>query len=137
MEIAFVDTNLFIRYITQDNPGQAQKAQQIFQQVKTGARIVTASESVISECVYVLSSKALYHLPRERIGTALTILLSLKGFKLPRKRVYLRALSLYASSTLDFVDALSVAQMEHAKISTLLSFDQGFDRVQGITRREP
>src|SRR5436189_4401759 len=106
MEIAFIDTNLFIRYITQDNPDQAQKARHIFHQVKTGIRIVTTSESVISECVYVLSSKALYHLSRERIGTALTILLSLKGFKLPRKRTCLRALSLYASSHLDFVDVL-------------------------------
>jgi uncharacterized protein len=137
MALSFLDTNLLIRYITQDNPRQAQQAKRLFDQIKQGVLTVTTSEAVISECVYVLASKALYRLPREQISTALSLLLSLKGLKLAWKRIYLRALSLYATSTLDFVDALIAAHMEQAHMTTVWSFDQGFDHIQGITRQEP
>jgi predicted nucleic acid-binding protein len=137
MAHSFLDTNLFIRYITQDNPRQSQQAKQLFDQIKQGLVTVTTSEAVISECVYVLASKALYHLPREQISTALTLLLSLKGLKLTRKRIYVRALSLYAASNLDFVDALIATHMEQVQISTLWSFDRGFDHLPGIVRQEP
>jgi predicted nucleic acid-binding protein len=37
----------------------------------------------------------------------------------------------------DFVDALSVAQMERLKIEVIASFDHDFDRFPGIRRQEP
>ncbi|MCA1646219.1 MAG: PIN domain-containing protein [Chloroflexi bacterium] len=47
-----------------------------------------------------------------------------------KKRICLRALTLWANApaSVDFVDALSVAQMEQQKISTIASFDEDFDR---------
>jgi predicted nucleic acid-binding protein len=56
---------------------------------------------------------------------------------MPYKRMYLRALDLYVAMNIDFVDALSVAQTERAKVTTILSFDRDFDRVPGITRQGP
>jgi uncharacterized protein len=137
MEVQFLDTNLIIRYLTKDNPNQAQRAKKLIQQIQAGLLTVITSEAVICEVVWVLSSRVLYHLPRQDVRTHLTNLLSLKGIRLPYKRTYLRALELYASTNLDFVDVLSVAHMERAKIQTIWSFDQGFDRLQGITRQEP
>jgi predicted nucleic acid-binding protein len=40
-------------------------------------------------------------------------------------------------TNLDFGDALIVASMQHAGAEALYSFDADFDRVSGITRREP
>jgi predicted nucleic acid-binding protein len=137
MELLFLDTNVIIRYLTQDNPEQAEKAYRILQQVEAGTTLVTTSEAVIIEAVYVLSSRALYSLPRQEIREHLYTILALRGLKLPRKGVYLRALDLYASANLDFVDCLSVAHMERAKINTILSFDRDFDRIPSINRREP
>lgn len=107
------------------------------QQVEAGVRTVTTSEGVIVEAVYVLSSKAVYNLPHSAIRTNPSGIITLKGLKLPNRRTYLRALDLYASTNLDFVDALNVAHMERAKIGTILSFDRDYDRVPGVTRREP
>ena len=45
---------------------------------------------------------------------------------------------LYAAiPALDFVDALLVAYREHEPLPTVISFDQEFDRVPGITREAP
>jgi len=50
----------------------------------------------------------------------------------------LRALDLYSTYPhLDFEDCLTVAQIEQQGIATLASYDQGFDRVPGLTREEP
>ena len=132
----FLDTNIIIRYLTQDNPQQAEKAYRIFQQLEAGTATATTCEGVIIEAVHILSSKALYTLPRQDIRTHLTTVITFRGLKLPNKRTCLRALDLYATTNLDFVDALIVAHMERAKINNLLSFDRVFDRLPNITRLE-
>jgi len=135
--MSFLDTNLIIRFITQDNPDQAMRARVIFQQLETRTLIVRTSESVIVEAVQVLSSKALYHLPRQEIKAALTEIIALPGLQLVNKRTFLRALDLYASRNFDFVDALNVAHMERLHLRVILSFDRDFNRIPGITRQEP
>lgn len=137
MPIEFLDTNLIIRYLVKDNYEQAQRAYRFLQEVESGLIQITTSEAVIAEAVYVLSSKALYNLPRQIIQSDLAPVISLKGLKLPHKKTYLRALELYATINIDFVDALNVAHMERTGITTILSFDKDYDRVPGITRREP
>jgi predicted nucleic acid-binding protein len=49
----------------------------------------------------------------------------------------LRALDLYASTNLDFGDTLIIASMEQQNSHVLYSYDTGFDRIQGVARREP
>lgn len=138
MDVAFLDTNIILRYITRDNPNQAEQARHLLRQVETGEVRLTTCEGVIVEVVQVLSSKALYNLARPAIRTHLGAILGLKGLKLSHKRAYLRALELYtAYPFLDFVDALNVAYMERAKIAAIFSFDRDYDRVAGITRQEP
>lgn len=135
--VEFLDTNIILRYLTQDNPDQSRRAYNLLQQVETGALVVTTSEAVLVEVVYVLSSKTLYNFPRPDIQAHLSTVIALRGLKLPHKRTYLRALDIYATTNLDFVDALNVAHMERTQITTILTFDKDFDKVQGITRREP
>jgi predicted nucleic acid-binding protein len=63
--------------------------------------------------------------------------LALPGLVTPQKRSFLRALDLWASSGVDFVDALGVAQMERLRIGRIASFDRDFDRFGQITGEEP
>ena len=136
-QLEYLDTNVFIRHITQDEPQMAERARRLFKQLEAGQATATTCEGVIVEAVQVLASRALYHLPRPLIRQHLSNLLSLKGLRLPRKRVYLRALDLYATSSLDFVDALIVAHMERDRSTVVISFDEDFDRLSQISRREP
>lgn len=133
----FIDTNIFIRHLTNDVPEKAQACLSLFQKAQRGEITLTTTEAVIAEVVYILSSKQLYNLPRKEIRGLLYPLLSLSGLKLAHRKAYLRALDLYATYPIDFEDALIVAQMERQDITSLYSYDRDFERVSGITRLEP
>ncbi len=53
----FVDTNIFIRYLTKDDPREAQACFELFQKAQRRGVQLTTSEAIIAEVVYVLSSK--------------------------------------------------------------------------------
>ncbi|HID62013.1 MAG TPA: PIN domain-containing protein [Anaerolineae bacterium] len=133
----FIDANVFIRHLSRDAPEKAQACFELFHKAQRGEITLTTSEAVIAEVVYVLSSKQLYNLPRGEIRKLLYPLLSLPGLKLTHRKIYLRALDLYAAYPLDFGDALIVAQMERQKVSELHSYDRDFDQIAGISRLEP
>ena len=52
----FVDTNLFIRYLTEDDPVQTDAVERLFIKVKEGKETVQTSVLVIVEIVWVLES---------------------------------------------------------------------------------
>ncbi len=133
----FVDTNIFIRYLTNDDPQKAKACFELFQKARDRAVQLTTSEAVIAEVVYVLSSKDVYHLGREEVRARLYPLLLVPGFKLPHRNVYLHTLDLYAQYPIDFEDALTLAQMSQAKIQALYSYDRGFDRGTALEPLEP
>jgi predicted nucleic-acid-binding protein len=137
LELEFLDTNVILRLMTRDNQEQGERSYHLFQEVAAGKPSLVTSESVIVEAVYVLSSAVLYNLPRQKIKDDLSTVVSLPGLQVPRKRAILRALDLYASTTLDFVDALNVEYVRDMGLTTIVSFDRDFDRIPGIQRREP
>ncbi len=134
----YVDANVVIRYLTQDDPEKGAACTALFRRVAAAQEEITSCEAVIAETVYVLSSRSLLGLDRADIRARLTVLLGFRGFRLRQKRVYLRALDLYAAHpTLDFEDALCVAHMEDEGISEILSYDHDFDRLPAARRVEP
>ena len=133
----YLDANIFLRYLAQDNPKQSQACYELFQKARRNELTLTTSEAIIAEVVYVLQSKQLYALSAEEIRARLYPVLSIPGLKLPFRRMYLRALDLYAMYHLDFEDALAIAQMERQKITEVYTYDREFDRVPSIKRLEP
>ena len=135
----FLDTNVILRYLTRDDEDKAQACFELFQRVEQGEEEVFTCEAIVTEVVYVLSSsRAPYRLRHEEVRARLVPILTLRGLRLPQKRVYLSALDLYASSPfLDFEDALAVAHMERRGMREILSYDRDFDRVEVVQRVEP
>jgi predicted nucleic acid-binding protein len=64
-------------------------------------------------------------------------IVSLRGLKLPNRSVFVRALDLYAGTSMDFIDALAVAHMEARQVTEVYSYERHFDGVNGIRRLEP
>lgn len=133
----FVDANIFIRHLTRDDPEKAQSCFDLFKQAQRREIALITTEAVIAEVVYVLSSKVLYNLPPDEIRRLLYPILSLSGLKITPRRVYLRALDIYAAYGIDFEDALIAAHMEHQGASDVYSYDRDFDQVDGVNRIEP
>jgi predicted nucleic acid-binding protein len=69
---------------------------------------------------------------------ALFLILTLRGFKLPHKKIYLEALEIYAADRhLDIEDALSIAHMTDQGCNQIYSYDTDFDAHPEVTRVEP
>jgi len=137
MSDRFVDTDVIIRLLTGDDPQKQAAATALFEQVELGQATVAAPDTVIADAVYVLASPRLYHLPRAQVSALLTTLVRLPNFRVGNRQAVLRALELYATTNLDFGDVFLVASMEQAGADVILSYDKGFDKLQGITRQEP
>jgi uncharacterized protein len=133
----FIDANIILRYLTKDDLQKGQKCFDLFQKIKNNEIEVTTCEAVITEIVYVLSSKKLYNLARSEIYLMLLPILNLRGFKIPQKNLYMQALDLYASKNIDFEDALIFAHMKKRKIGQIYSYDNDFESIEEIKRIEP
>lgn len=135
----FLDANIIIRYLTRDNEMKAEACYRLFQRIKLGEEEVVTCEAIVTEVAYVLtSSRAPYRLSHSEVRDRLVPILNLRGLKLPRKRVILRAFDIYAAApSLDIEDALAAASMEQQGISGIYSYDRDFDRVEGVRRLEP
>lgn len=135
--LPFVDTNIFIRYLTKDNPIQSQKAYEFMKTLESGPQKAETSEAVIVEIVHVLSSKILYNLPRTEIRDKVLVILGLSGLRVPKKNMIAMAIQRYASTKHDFVDCLIVQHVLREQLPAVISFDEDFDKVDGVTRQEP
>lgn len=133
----YIDTDVIIRLLTNDDPTKQAEAATLLDQVKAGKIAVVAPVTVIADAVYVLSSPRLYNVPRQKVSELLSALVRLPGLKVRHRRAVIRALELYASTHLDFGDAVIVAEMERAGSKILYSYDTHFDRISTITRRNP
>jgi len=137
MSDSFVDTDVLIRLLTGDDLQKQAEAAALFQQVESGSLRLAAPDTVVADAVYVLSSPRLYHLPRTEIRALLSPLVRLPGLSIQNRRAVLRALDLYATTHLDFGDALIVASMQEVGSRILYSYDTHFDRIPPIVRRSP
>lgn len=120
----YVDTNVILRYLLDDDPRLSPEAK---------ARLENLEEKhtgieVVAECVYVLTG--VYQVPRKEIADVLGSLFSYDSWKLYRKDVVLGTLKLYGASSIDFVDAYLVSLHRIAGVE-ILSFDK---KVRKMTR---
>lgn len=133
----FVDTDVLIRLLTNDDPKKRDAAALLFEKVNKGLLILSAPDTVIFDTVFVLSSKRLYNLPRLKVRDLLVALVRISNFKVSNKRALLDALDLFASTSLDFGDCFLASMVKKAKSGVIYSYDQGFDKIKGVVRKEP
>ena len=134
----FLDANVFIRVLTNDDPERAAASLALLERLGSGAEEAATCEAIIAEVVYVLTSRVTYALTHEEVRNRFKPLLELRGLRIEHKSTYLRALDVYASARfLDIEDAIVIAHMEREGWTELVSYDRDFDRVSGPIRSEP
>ena len=132
----FLDTNLLIRFLTNDDPAKADRVERLLQRAADGAvRLVTA-DIVLAELVWVLES--FYRLDRRDIREKVEAILATPGLDVINAHLVLQAIAIYAESNIDYIDAYVVTLMAKLKISGIYSFDKKhFSRFSKIQRLEP
>jgi predicted nucleic-acid-binding protein len=124
------DTNVVLRYLLRDIPEQFEAAAALFEQVRTGARKAVLLESVLVECVYILTK--FYDVPRSEAAAALAGLLQYKGVVNRDKVALADALACYGAGTLDPVDCVLLAKARHGS-QELFSFDKALQKAFAAT----
>ena len=133
----FLDTNILLRHLMNDDPVQSPASLALIEAIEQRRVTAWTSDLVIAEVVFVLANKRTYNLSREAIRDLLLPLINLAGLKLPRKRLYKRIFELYTTLPIDYIDCFHAALVERWRPAELYSFDTDFDRILGITRVEP
>jgi predicted nucleic acid-binding protein len=137
MIVAFVDTNIFIRFFVNDHSDQHSGACHLFEQVRAGQVKLIAPHTVLDEVVFVLSSPRLYQSSLQAIAACLTPLLKMRGMQVYQREAIVSALALYANTKLDFADCVTIALAQAGQVNSIYSYDKDFDAVEGINRLEP
>ena len=130
----FLDTNVLLNHILQENSGHGARATAILERIEAGELSVRTSDIVVSEAVFTLQRS--YRVPREQIASAVLQLLELPGIELPSKSRYRSVFELYVSTGVGFADCFHTVMMGQLGITEVLSFDRDFDKLPGIQRRE-
>lgn len=132
----FVDTNLFIRYLTNDDQPKADRVERLLNDAAAGkVRLVTA-EMVLAEIVWVLESA--YELKAADIAPLVRAILATPGLEVINASLVEQALVHYETRNVDFIDGYIVAVMEKHGLAGLYSFDKKhISRLPGIERKEP
>lgn len=136
METSFIDTNLFIRYLTNDDQDKADRVEKLLDQAAAGSVELVTTEMVIAEIVWVLESY--YSMVHTAIAPLIRGILATSGLEVINAHLIRRALDLYEGKGIDFVDGYIAAVMEKRGISTLYSFDRKhISRLKNLKRKEP
>jgi len=120
------DTNIIVRYLVGDDTALSAKAKEFFEKVKNGDVKAVILESVITECIYVLTK--IYRVPRERAAGSLIDMLRYKGIANDDQQELIRALSLFSEQGLDIVDCILFAKAA-AVGGHLFTFDADLNKL--------
>ncbi len=131
----FIDTNLFLRYFTRDDEKKAEDVLKLLKRVERNEEKVITSPLVIFETVFTLETY--YKIPREEIKNLLQTILNLRGLRLDFKGIFESALELYSERKISFADAFNACFMQQAGVKEIYSFDEDFDKIEGIKRVIP
>lgn len=115
-----LDTNVLLRFLVGDNPGQQEQATEWFKEAERGQRAIVVHPLVVAESCFVLES--FYKRSPVQIAVAMEIFLS-QPWLLVTERVALTSLWGDYRDGLHFVDSFLLA-VTRENSGELLSFDK-------------
>lgn len=115
-----LDTNIIIRYLTQDDPVQSPKASKIIEQAEVGTLFIP--NIVMCETVWVLANA--YQQSRQQIAEILEKILSIAPFSFENKDLLWGALRDYRAGKADFADYVIGRAARLAGCENCLTFDR-------------
>ncbi len=132
----FVDTNVFLRFLTNDDPVKAKRADALFRDAVRGKITLTTSLLVIAEIIWTLES--FYKLEKQDIASKVEKILNTPNLKCAEASLILTALDLYIHHNIDFIDAYHAVHMKDRGLTRILTYDRKhFARVPWLEAVEP
>jgi predicted nucleic-acid-binding protein len=135
-ERAFADTNLFLRYLTNDVPDQADAVEDLFHLAAADEITLVTNNLVIAEIVWTLES--FYGLSRDEVKDKVLAIINTPGIEVMEQDLILQSIVWHAEKNVDFIDAYNAAWMLAGEMTEVYTFDlEHFGRFEDITARVP
>ncbi|MDP2972288.1 MAG: PIN domain-containing protein [Deltaproteobacteria bacterium] len=135
MEHKFIDTNIFLRYLTRDDLSKYERCREMFKRALEGGIAISTSGMVIAELIWTLLSY--YKVPKAEVIEKVSVILGTENLFVPDKDALADALVFYARKNIDFIDAYNAVFMKYHGLREIYSYDEDFEAIEGIQRREP
>jgi len=131
----FLDTNIFLRYLTKDDEEKAYKVLDLLKKIEKGEKKAITSPLVIFELIFTLQKY--YKLPKEEIKNLVLPLINLRGLKLPYKAVFEKTLEVFPNTNVSFADLFNYFFMLEHEVKEIYSYDEDFDELPEVKRLVP
>ncbi len=118
----FVDTNVFLRFLTNDDPVKARRAERLFRDAVGGRASLTTSVLVIAEIVWTLES--FYKLGRAEIAARVEKILNTPNLQCEESSSIFLALDAYVQQNIDFIDAYHAFYMKDRGLTRIATYDR-------------
>ena len=125
-----LDTNVVIRYLTQDDPKQSAAASRLMEKTLSAQQPGYISLIVLVEIVWVLVS--CYSTSRSQIAVVLENLLTTEQLHIEATELVWRAMRSFAASKADFSDALIAECSRAAGCQKTVTFDRAAASLAGM-----
>ena len=131
-----IDANIILRAVLQDVPEQATRVNVLLSMADACEVTLLIPEPVLSDVVYVLSGMKV---PKKEIVDVIRAWLNLPGVSLLGIDfdVVDTAMDLWVEKNVKWSDALIAARMFEWNCTEICTFDNHFDRIQGLIRHRP
>ena len=117
-----IDTNLLVRYLTDDDPQKAKAVDVLLNRAGKGELRILIPSIVVAELVWVLESS--YKMIADEIAKLVEAILNTPGIDVQDKRIIKAALSLYRTKEIDLIDAWIIEFAKAKSTKKIYSFDK-------------
>jgi predicted nucleic acid-binding protein len=118
----FVDTNVFLRFLTLDDEGHHVRAARLLESAARGERRLVSGPPVLFELAWTL--RAAYKVPRARVLEILKAVFATPNLTLTDSPLVAEALSLASETDSEFADAYIAAASRAAECSGVATFNR-------------
>ncbi len=135
MKRYFIDTNIFLRALIQEDKASFEACCQVLQMIKSNQIKAITASIVLAEIVWTLSSY--YQFPKKKVAQATKGVINLHGLKIIDNYNPTVSLELFGRKNVKYIDTLIASiQQIHSKKWIVVSYDRDFDKL-GVFRKEP
>jgi predicted nucleic-acid-binding protein len=124
----FVDTDVFLRFLTNDDLVKAKRVETLFRQAIKGQIQLITNLLVIAEIVWALES--FYHLGKTDIVSKVETFLNTPKLLCSEAEIIVMALALYVQQNMDVIDAFHAYDLQAQGLTKIVTYDyKHFKRV--------
>lgn len=135
MKRCFLDTNIFLRILTEDDPEKSLRCQNLIRMGMGKELKLYTNTMTIAEIVWTLESY--YGCSRSEVREKIEKILNTPNLKVENGDLIAEAIKLYEEKNIDYIDCYNAVYSKTEQMDLIYSYDEDFDRLSLVSRKEP